>query len=110
VDARMIMQKNHDRNGHKVATALVFENRKKAIEIRESDAASIRRVNLQLGCNLSVHTIQRSVKKGLIGESPLRLGPVGNFPKPVWEGLTIQTLEENIREKIVNEINASNQN
>jgi hypothetical protein len=74
-DARMIMRKEKDIKGHKLATALVSENREKAMHERQSDAAIVWEINRQHGCNLSVHTVQRSVRKGLIGDSPLRRGP-----------------------------------
>jgi hypothetical protein len=39
------------------------------------------------GCNLNASTIRRNVANGLIGESPIKRGPVGDFSKPVYDAL-----------------------
>ena len=37
-----------------------------------------------MGTNVSVATVSQMIREGRIGVSPLKKGPVGDFPKTIW--------------------------
>ena len=47
----------------------------------------VREVNALYGSYLNNKTISRYVRAGLVGVSPLKQGPVGDFPKPIYDAL-----------------------
>ena len=73
----------------KVATTLVAAHRKlPSLERKKTNEnAIINKVNKDFDCNLNRITVQRYVGKGLVGISPLKRGPVGAFPRPVFDAL-----------------------
>jgi hypothetical protein len=74
----------------KAATKLIVENKALA-EKDPSKKKSIRdlvdKVNNAHGSSLAPATVARYVRNGHIGESPMKRGPVGDFPKPVYKAL-----------------------
>jgi hypothetical protein len=71
----------------KIATRLVENEKTVGAMNRKSIAVIVRGVNATHDTNLAVSTVTRYVQNGWIGESPLKRGPVGDFPKPIYKAL-----------------------
>jgi hypothetical protein len=54
---------------------------------RQSVRVIVEQVNEAYNSNLSAKTAAHYVRKGMVGWSPLKPGPVGDFPKVVYEAL-----------------------
>ena len=73
----------------KTATTLIKRSRelpknhpqKKSIEV------IVRETNSRYKATINEKTAGRYVRKGLVGQSPLKRGPIGHFSKPVYSAL-----------------------
>lgn len=52
-----------------------------------STVAIVAATNKQFKSDISTSTVGRYVRRGLIGASPLKTGPVGHFPKSIYDAL-----------------------
>ena len=75
--------------GMKVATRRIHDNKllSPTNPGKKSQRQIVEEVNAAFGSNINAKTASRMVKKGLIGVSPLKKGPIGNFPKNVWSAM-----------------------
>ena len=73
--------------GMKSATKRIHQNKFLSPSKRKSHRAIVEEVNTVVGSNLNAKTVSRMVRQGLIGTSPLKRGPVGNFPKKIWDAM-----------------------
>jgi hypothetical protein len=73
----------------KVATARI----KRSLDLpaghteKKSIRVIVEEVNKVYGSNVNPQTAGRYVRQGLVGMSPLKTGPVGDFPKVIYEAL-----------------------
>jgi len=88
-DAVHARQKEANRQAMKVITVAVDKNNKRAANDPEktSNAEIIRRVNKAYKSSVDPKTVSRYVKNNMIGVSPMKRGPVGDFPKQIWNAL-----------------------
>ena len=88
-DAEKCKRKKIESRGMKLATRRIFENDKLSPSNpkRKTHKAIVDEVNQTFGSNVNRKTAGRMVSRGLIGVSPLKSGPVGNFPKNVWNAM-----------------------
>jgi hypothetical protein len=81
--------KKTDKLAMKMATKLIKEN----IDLprnnpnKKSIAKIVLDVNAKCGSSISDRTAARYVRLGMIGESPMKRGPVGDFNKPTYNAL-----------------------
>lgn len=82
-------EKEQDKKAMKRATQLVVANKKlpKNHPDKKSIAGIVDVVNQQLNSNINDRTVSRYVRKGMIGISPLKQGPVGDFSKTIYSAL-----------------------
>lgn len=71
----------------KHATHVVAKEADKSKEKRRSTVSIVAETNLQFKSDISASTVGRHVRKGLMGVSPLKPGPVGHFPKSICDAL-----------------------
>ena len=73
----------------KAATRLIQQSRNlpDSHPAKKSNAAIVRDVNRQYNSNINVKTAGRYVRMGIIGQSPMKKGPVGPFPNPIMKAL-----------------------
>ena len=73
----------------KAATRLIQRSRNlpDSHPAKKSNAAIVRDVNRQYDSNINVKTAGRYVRMGIIGQSPMKKGPVGPFPNPIMKAL-----------------------
>ena len=88
-DDMVVILTDKDKIGMKLATTLVAAHRKlpSPEQKNTSENVIINKVNKDFDCNLNQITVQIYVGKGLVGLSPLKRGPVGDFPKPTFDAL-----------------------
>jgi hypothetical protein len=78
--------------------ALSVYMREKAKKGRMSALSVSKMIKKEFNVNLSVQTIQRQVKSGNIGTSPIRCGPKGNIPERHNCNCFLQKLCNNLSE------------
>ena len=81
---------NKQKKAMKLATTRIKKNRElpKGHKEKLSDEKIVKEVNLLCDSNISHKTAASYVRKGLINVSPQKRGPVGHFPKQVFDALT----------------------
>ena len=81
--------KSRNSTAMKVATRLI----QRSINLPDKHPAKqsineiVRKANERYNSNISAKTAARYVRQGIIGQSPLKRGPVGPFPKPIFAAL-----------------------
>lgn len=89
VNATTALAKSREKQAMKVATTII----KKNLELSRNDpmkksiAVIVKDINKRFKSNISKQTAARYVRAGLIGMSPLKKGPVGDFPKRIYASL-----------------------
>ena len=88
-NAKRAAQKSRNSQAMKVATRLVEENNKlpKQDVQKRSISEIVSSTNKLFSSNISDKTVARYVRKGLIGTSPLKRGPIGDLPTPIYTAL-----------------------
>jgi hypothetical protein len=78
-----------DKQAMKVATVLVDRTSKLPMNHPEkkSIASIVEETNIRMHSNISKTTVARYVREGLIGVSPMKRGPVGDFPPIIYNSL-----------------------
>ena len=71
----------------KTATKRVQQNKFLSPSKKKSHRAIVEEINSVVGSNISTKTVGRMVRQGMIGISPLKRGPAGNFPKKIWDAM-----------------------
>jgi hypothetical protein len=89
VNAKVMMQTKRDKQAMKQATVLIERN--KALGSNHPSKMSIGAIvdltNERLNANISAKSAARYVRQGLIGVSPLKRGPVGDFEPRIYNAL-----------------------
>jgi hypothetical protein len=85
-DALLCKKRKIEARGTKAATTRIRQNMmlSPTNPKKKSQAEIVREVNEAFGSNVNAKTAARMVKEGRVGVSPLKRGPVGNFPKHIW--------------------------
>jgi hypothetical protein len=88
-DAVICKKRKAKARGMKAATTRIHQNMQLSPSNPEkkNQADIVREVNTAFGSNVNAKTAARMVRKGRIRVSPLKRGPVGNFPKHIWVAL-----------------------
>jgi hypothetical protein len=88
-NALIAKAKRKDKQAMKLATKLIKENMDlpKNDPAKKSIAKIVAAVNKRFSSNISDRTASRYVRQGIIGQSPLKRGPTGDFPKPIYNAL-----------------------
>ena len=88
-NARVAALKSRNSTAMKAATRLIQRSRNlpDSHPAKKSNAAIVRDVNRQYNSNINVKTAGRYVRMGIIGQSPMKKGPVGPFPNPIMKVL-----------------------
>ena len=88
-NAVMAAAKGRKKSAMKAATTLIKENKllPSGHAKKKSITRIVKEVNANFGSNVSHNTAARYVRKGLVGTSPLKTGPMGDFPKHVYTAL-----------------------
>ena len=87
--AEVIILSNKQRAAMKYATRKIQRHKllPKGSRERKSINTIIRETNELMGSNISANTAARYVRNGLVGRSPMKRGPVGDFPKIIYNAL-----------------------
>jgi hypothetical protein len=89
VNAVSSLSRYRDKQAMKAATTLIQKN----LELHKNDpkkksiAVIVRATNAQFKSNINLKTAARYVRLGLVGSSPLKKGPVGDFSKVIYNSL-----------------------
>jgi hypothetical protein len=85
-DALLCKKRKIEARGTKAATTRIRQNMmlSPTNPKKKSQAEIVREVNEAFGSNVNAKTAARMVKEGRVGVSPLKRGPVGNFPNHIW--------------------------
>ena len=81
------MQTKKEKVGMRWAKIRVNKHRSMATPERKgiTENAIVQQVNIEYDCTLAPSTVQRYVREGMIGVSPLKRGPAGHFPPAVYD-------------------------
>jgi hypothetical protein len=79
--------KEANKQAMKAATRLVASNSTLSPGSKKSIDAIVKETNKCFDSHINSKTVGRYVRKGLIGVSPLKTGPIGDFPKRVYDAL-----------------------
>ena len=83
----VVMQSNRDKEAMKQATLLIKRNQGLPSNERKTIAEIVDATNERMDANISAKTAARYVRDGHINASPLKRGPVGPFPTPIYNAL-----------------------
>ena len=83
----VVMQSNRDKEAMKQATLLIKRNQCLPSNERKTIADIVDATNELMDANISAKTAARYVRNGHINASPLKRGPVGPFPTPIYNAL-----------------------
>lgn len=86
-NAAVILQKQRNSAAMKAATRLIKTNKELPKRERKTMGSIVSATNKKFGSNINTKTAGRYVLQGLVGTSPLKKGPVGDFPKRVYTAL-----------------------
>ena len=88
-NAILVIKSQREKEAMKQATQLIKANNElpKGDPNRTTNRLIIEKVNERMNSNISESTASRYVRKGLINMSPLKRGPVGPFPKRIYNAL-----------------------
>jgi hypothetical protein len=102
-EALICKKRKIESRGMKAATTRIHQNHmlSPSNPAKKSHAAIVREVNESFGPNVNAKTAARMVKEGRIGVSPLKRGPVGNFPKNIWVAMKKVRVQSNGLSKII---------
>jgi hypothetical protein len=88
-NAKANAAKERKKQAMKVATLRIKRSLELASEHAEKKSIRVivDEVNQVYGTSINAQTAARYVRKGLVGTSPLKTGPVGDFPKVIYNAL-----------------------
>lgn len=88
-NANMAVGRERNKRAMKVATKLITENLRlgKKHPAKKSINDIVNETNARFLTAINPKTAARYVRNGMVGESPLKKGPVGTFPPPVYAAL-----------------------
>jgi hypothetical protein len=89
LNAELAASKERNRKAMKVATKIIKDQQ--LLDPKDPTRKSINEIvnttNTRFNSSINAKTAGRYVRQGLVGQSPLKRGPVGHFPKPVYSAL-----------------------
>ena len=82
-------QTNRDREAMKIATRRIYQNSllPRNHPEKQTNEAIVKVINTAMNSGVSHKTAADYVRKGMIGISPLKRGPVGPFPSSIYKAL-----------------------
>jgi hypothetical protein len=88
-NAKMAEGKERNKKALKVVTKLIEENNQldSTNPAKKTINSIVNETNTRFHSTINAKTAGRYVRLGMIGQSPLKKGPVGTFPKPVYAAL-----------------------
>jgi hypothetical protein len=89
LNAKLAAEKARNKAAMESATIQVQKNKslKKAYPNKKSIRQIVKDTNIVFNSNLSHKTVSRYVTNGMVGQSPLKHGPIGDFAKSVRTAL-----------------------
>jgi len=86
-DADKKRRQNNEKAAIKMATREIDFRTRQGEKV--SQRFVVDRINKHMSSNVSTKTTSQMVREGRIGVSPLKKGPVGDFPKAIWSQMEI---------------------
>ena len=88
-NAGKALQYRQDKEAMKLATRRIYQNSllPRNHPAKATNAAIVDQINISMNSGISYKTAADYVRKGMVGTSPLKRGPVGPFPPHIYKAL-----------------------